>query len=68
MYIHKWFLIDEEEDDEEEEEAETVLQETDFKLDEFLQRCDMARQSISDINLFIYKYYSIIYNIFSNFL
>lgn len=39
------FLIDDEEDDEneeeEEEERESVFQEADFKLDEFLQRCDM---------------------------
>jgi len=43
VYIYTIFLnIDEEEEDEEEEEeaGETVLQETDFKLDEFLQRCD----------------------------
>lgn len=37
------FLIDEEEN--EEEEGEIVSHhETDFKLDEFLQRCDIKRQ------------------------
>jgi len=46
VYIYTIFLnIDEEEEDDDEEEeeeeaGETVLQETDFKLDEFLQRCD----------------------------
>lgn len=48
------FLIDEEETDEEEEEAETALQETDFKLDEFLQRCDMARHKVFQIYRFIH--------------
>lgn len=43
IYIYIYIInIDEEEEDEdeEEEERETVIQETDFKLDEFLQRCD----------------------------
>lgn len=40
------FSIDEDEEDED-EERETVLQETDFKMDEFLQRCD--------IYIYIYK-------------
>jgi len=43
IHIHNFLNTDEEEEDEEEEEeeaGETVLQETDFKLDEFLQRCD----------------------------
>lgn len=31
---------EDEDEDEEEEEAETIVQETDFKLDEFLQRYD----------------------------
>lgn len=46
------FQIDDEEDDEneeEEEERESVVQETDFKLDEFLQRCDRNRIIILDI-------------------
>lgn len=37
-------LIDEEENEEEEEEEEVVSHETDFKLDEFFQRCDIKRQ------------------------
>jgi len=53
------FLIDEEEN-EEEEEVETIY-ETDFKLDEFLQRCDMARQNISDILIYLYKNYLTIF-------
>lgn len=41
MRINNLFNADEEEEDESEEErGETIFQETDFKLDEFLQRCD----------------------------
>jgi hypothetical protein len=44
-YTRMFSLTDDEEDEdnEEEEEQGTVFQETDFKLDEFLQRCDMNR-------------------------
>jgi len=45
-YTRMFSLTDNEEDEDDEEEEEeqgTVFQETDFKLDEFLQRCDMNR-------------------------
>jgi len=41
VYIYTiFFNTDEEEEDEEEEEEGETVQETDFKLDEFLQRCN----------------------------
>lgn len=42
-YTQIILLTDEREEDEEEDEEGPVFQEADFKLDEFIQRCDISR-------------------------
>lgn len=71
MRINDLFNVDEEEEDEdeeEEEERETIFQETDFKLDEFLQRCDNGEivKCFRSIDSFTYKSFNQFFNIFDN--
>lgn len=50
VHIQIIFLIDESEENDEEEERGPVFQETDFKLDEFIQRYDMNRVELYKVS------------------